>query len=560
MNETISNFRNLTEEEIDILKKQGCLAENWNAIYISPKLDITKLIHVFFKDELYIHEGVKLRNIPGGIGGCVVNKDAIIENVASIEFDYESTHAVGTLVSVLDETGSRAVPIFPGLSSQLAVIMARKPEWLHKISEKSLGEFLKSKLTPSELGEKCVIKNCGTLRNVFIDREVVVEGASRLLNGSIINNAEQGKCFSYIGNEVEAENFILEDGKLESKCHIVNCYIGQGAEIGSGFSAHDSLFFANCSFENGEAHSLLAGPFTVSMHKGTLLIGCQTSFMNAGSSSNQSNHMYKLGPLHWGILERGTKTSSASYLMHGAKIGAYSLLMGAHKTHPDSSDFPFSYLFGDERGNTVVVPGLMLRSCGLLRDEAKWPLRDRRKDKGLPLLDHITFNVFNPYTIDIMLKSIDVIDKLLSRPIGDESFIRYKGMQLTRAGIERARHLYTLAIFKYLATTLPELKFPENDGLSADEWVDLGGEILPRSYLNRIKESGKIDEAIEALDEAYTNYHKLELEWIGRRFDSSWRDKENEIAENARRLDEIIEEDRQQYYEMLEREKNMLSL
>lgn len=82
--------------------------------------------------------------------------------------------------------------------------------------------------------------------------------------------------------------------------------------------------------------------------------------------------MYKARSRALGLLERGVKTSSGSYLMLGAKIGAFSLLMGQHKTHPDSSQFPFSYLFGDDRGATVVVPGAMLRSCGLMRDEKKW--------------------------------------------------------------------------------------------------------------------------------------------------------------------------------------------
>lgn len=81
---------------------------------------------------------------------------------------------------------------------------------------------------------------------------------------------------------------------------IRNCYVGQGSVIDKGFTAHDSLFFANCSMENGEACAVLAGPYTVSMHKSSLLIGCQTSFMNAGSGTNMSNHMYKFGPVHWG--------------------------------------------------------------------------------------------------------------------------------------------------------------------------------------------------------------------------------------------------------------------
>ena len=69
------------------------------------------------------------------------------------------------------------------------------------------------------------------------------------------------------------------------------------------------------------ACSIFAGPYTVTHHKSTLLIAGLYSFMNAGSSSNQSNHMYKLGPVHQGILERGTKTTSNSYIVFPARIG-----------------------------------------------------------------------------------------------------------------------------------------------------------------------------------------------------------------------------------------------
>ena len=91
------------------------------------------------------------------------------------------------------------------------------------------------------------------------------------------------------------------------------------------------------------------------------------SFMNAGSGSNQSNHMYKLGPIHQGTLERGAKTSSDSYILWPARIGAFSLVMGRHVNHPDTSDLPFSYLI-EEQNTTYLIPGVNLRSVGTIRN------------------------------------------------------------------------------------------------------------------------------------------------------------------------------------------------
>lgn len=559
MPEEIKELRPLTIVEINQLEQQGNKAADWWTVLISPDLNLSEIQDVRFTGPVKIHENVKLWNIKS-ISGCEVKAGAEIINVDSIEFEQEANHGIGTQVAVLDETGSRTVYIYPGISSQAATLMARDPKWMENKLSETIRDFIESKITSPSIGENASIKNCGSLRNVHVGNEVRIEGASLLVNGSVINNAAPGKSFTFIGSDVQAENFIVEDGRLESKCIVTNCYIGQGAVLGHGFSAHDSLFFANSAMENGEAHSLLAGPYSVSMHKGTLLIGCQTSFMNAGSLSNQSNHMYKLGPVHWGLLERGVKTSSGSYLMLGAKIGAFSLLSGSHKTHPDSSEFPFSYLFGDERGATVVVPAVMLRSCGLLRDEMKWPTRDKRLKRKLPLFDRITFKVLNPFTVDTMLRAITTIEDLLTKPADDDLYMRYKGMKFTRAALERAKNLYSLAIFKYLSLTLPDLVFPENDGKEADEWLDLGGQIIPRTTLQTIREYNNIVDVEAILSDTDEKLTELELSWIGRRFGDWWRQRSDEIVFNARKFDEMVEEDRQQYLQTLSRENQMLAL
>ena len=270
--------------------------------------------------------------------------------------------------------------------------------------------------------------------------------------------------------------------------------------------------------------------------------------------------MYKLGPVHWGVLERGVKTSSGAYIMFGAKIGAFTMIMGAHKTHPDSSSFPFSYLFGDERGATVVVPGAMLRSCGLMRDEKKWPTRDRRMRRRLPLHDRISFNVLNPFTVDSMLKAIDTITELLAHPADDDLFVRHKGMKFTRAALERAKALYTAAIFKYLSLVLPDSIIPDSDGTEAGTWVDVGGQIMPRATLDLALASESIDDAERIFTEAYEQYGEEEIRWIGRRFGEWWRTHQNRIHMGAEQFDAMVEDDRDEYLDNLAKETRMLSL
>lgn len=550
----------LQGEQIELLEKQGCSAEDWTAIKFSPDVDLKKIRNVAFGGTVTVEGGARINNIPGGIRNCRIGSDAIVDNVARIEFEEEAPCGVGISIATLDETGSRPVRAYPGLSSQVATLMARIPNWLESRLSTTIQDFMDIRIPPHEIGDRAVVRDCGALLNVSIGKEVKVEGARRLVNGSIFNSAAPGKGMAFVGSGVDAENFIIEDAKVDSGVILRNCYVGQGVEIGKGFTAHDSLFFANCSFENGEACAFLAGPYSVSMHKGSLLIGCQTSFMNTGSSTNQSNHMYKLGPVHWGEFERGVKTSSGAYIMLGAKIGAFSMIMGQHKTHPDSSEFPFSYLFGDERGATVVVPGAMLRSCGLLRDEKKWPARDRRQRRKMHLNDRISFGVLTPFTVDHMLHAIDVITELLSHPADDDLYLRYKGMKFTRAALERAKILYTTAIYKYLSMTLPDGKFPESDSRTPEEWIDLGGQIITRSILEKALSTDSIEEAEKILDDAFEHYSELELQWIAQRFGESWRSKAALIPAGAEQFDTLVEDDRTEYLESLARETKMLTL
>ena len=62
-----------------------------------------------------------------------------------------------------------------------------------------------------------------------------------------------------------------------------------------------------------------------------------------------------------------------------AKVGAFSLVMGRHDSHQDTSNLPFSYLI-EQQSTTMIMPGANLRSVGTQRDARKWPKRDARKD------------------------------------------------------------------------------------------------------------------------------------------------------------------------------------
>lgn len=576
--------RSLHWWEQRLLEEHGCRSADWQRVSITDATDLSLIRDVEFRgnvdigalqrteatpeagienaviEDCTLGDNVCIRRVRECLRGYNVGREARIVDVGLVEYQREASCGIGLQASVLDETGSRPVTLFPGLSAQLAMLMARLPHWADEHLRPILDAHLESLVYGPVIGEGARIERTTHIRNVFIDREVIIDGALRLHTGCIVNNAPAGRCMARVGAGVNADGFIIEDGTVLSGCILHNAFVGQGAILSDGFSVHDSLFFANSTCSNGEACAIFAGPYTTTMHKSTLLIGVQTQFMNAGSASNQSNHLYKMGPVHWGVMERGVKTSSFSYVMWGAKIGAFSLLVGSHKMHPDSSDFPFSYLFGDERGGTIVVPGIMLRSSGLLRDEKKWPLRERRV-RRLPLHDRIQFEVLNPVTVGAMARALPLIDDLRRRPADDDRFVRFKGMKLRVSNLERAHRLYTLGICKYLKLKLGDAPFPEADPAGAPgAWIDLAGQFVPEAVVKQLMQLDSISEMNRLLDDCFNRFTELEMKWIATEL-RQWGERPRaEIDACAAEFDRLIEEDRRDYLHQVSEENQMLAL
>ena len=345
-----------------------------------------------------------------------------------------------------------------------------------------------------------------------------IEGSSRLKNGSINSN---GDAPVHIGVGVIGDDFIISSGSsVEDGVTFSRCFIGQSCRLGHNYSASDSLFFSNCQGENGEACAIFAGPFTVTHHKSTLLIAGMFSFMNAGSGSNQSNHMYKLGPIHQGIMERGSKTSSDSYILWPSKVGAFSLVMGRHVSHQDTSDLPFSYLI-EQQSTSFIMPGANLKSVGTIRDAKKWPGRDKRAKNDR--LDCINFNLLSPYTIQKMLNAISIL-KELRRVSGETSdAYTYQSGKIRRSSLKKGLQYYGMAVDKFLGNSLitrimssqfenigqlREALLPKAE-YGQGEWIDMAGMIAPKEAVTDLladMEQGRISD-MEQVNKAFAGIH-----------------------------------------------------
>lgn len=560
------DYRHLSSDEIGRLQAQECLAEDWQNVWVSPDFT-TEYVHQtrfsgevklgVFQDEFELPGGIKkhsrlrsvtlhnvtigdnclVENIQNYIANYNIGDNCFIENVDLMLVDGVSTFGNGIEVSVLNETGGREVPINDKLSAHMAYIMAlyrHRPGLTARLKE--LADYYSQKYASDRgtIGNHVRIMNTGVIENLRIGDYANICGAYRLKNGSINSNEEAPV---YIGHGVICDDFIVSSGShIDDGAMLSRCFVGQACKLGHGYMASDSLFFSNCQGENGEACAIFAGPFTVTHHKSTLLIAGMFSFMNAGSGSNQSNHMYKLGPIHQGTLERGAKTTSDSYVLWPARIGAFSLVMGRHTGHCDTSNLPFSYLI-EQQNSTYLVPGVNLRSVGTIRDAQKWPKRDKRTDSNK--LDFINYNLLSPYTVQKMFKGREILAELRHASGELSEIYSYHNAKIKNSALNKGIKFYETAIHKFLGNSiikrLEGIDFRNDEEIRArlrpdtaigsGEWVDISGLIAPKSEIDGLLdgiENGTINRLkyINAeFERMHKNYYTYEWTWAYERIE-----------------------------------------
>ncbi len=558
-----ANYRLLENEEIEMLRAQGCTATDWQSIRVGKGFRACRVANAQFAGEIYlganagvvlsdsgvekpagiynayvsnctIGDHVRIANIGVHLAGYDIGAGACVEDVGTMETTPGATFGNGVAIETLNEGGGREVVLFNRLDSQFAHLLCVH-RYRHRLIDKLLTiaqwEAAAARNDRGIVGAGARIHSVKRIADVNIGECAVVEGTTLLRNGTILSSEQSP---TRIGCDVQAEDFIVAEGsQVTGGAMLTKTFVGQGCKIGRQFSAEGSLFFANCEAFHGEACSVFAGPYTVTHHKSTLLIAGLFSFYNAGSGTNQSNHLYKLGPVHEGKLERGCKTGSFSYMMWPCRVGPFSVVLGKHTRTFDTSDFPFSYLEATPEGRCMMTPGFNFTTVGTVRDGAKWPARDRRQ--GPLRRDRITFDVFSPLTVGRMMTGTKRMHDTLEQTDRAVETVTLSGAEVKRVLLRTGQKFYRAAIQMYLldkvlaraeaAVNQPDRSLADtlatsNDAIFDEHWVDIGGQMMPRHRLDDLCtaiEDGRIAnlDAINAeLNKTLAAYGDDEWAWV----------------------------------------------
>ena len=554
--------RHLSAPEIACLEASGCRSGDWNRILIGEVFPPPGSIRdVDFSGDVRLGRfdrppdgdasrpagirNARLHDVAVGdncrlrrtaLSGVDVGDGAIIEDAAEIARTGGSPFGHDSRAGVLAEDGARSVPLWRGLSAQLAHVLCHfRNTPAAKALEGIIRRDVEKRVCSGRclVGAGCRLTRTGRLIDVRIGDHAVLDGVARLKNCWLEGSAVQP---IRLGEGVIAENSIFLAGSEASDRVVLDrCLAGECARLENGLSAAHSLFFANSHFALGEVLAAFAGPFAVSHHKATLVLACQCSFNTFGSAANASNHHFKLGPRHGGVLRRGVNCGSGSYLLWPADIGAFSSVIGRHCRHLDTADFPFSLLAvkGEE---TILVPGVTVFSAGGIRDAAKWRDRERRRNPA-DSLDQVNPAILSPYVFQSIDRGVAILRQAAP---GD---VAHGGATIPACRRAPGMALYETALMYHLGERLlawakaagagetpgPDAILPllvGNDGNAeaAEDWSDWGWMLLPgaagRAFLADV-ETGRLaspEAALARLRDIHLSYERLERDWLARRW------------------------------------------
>lgn len=550
----MKDYRLINEEEIKVLKENSCWAEDWEKVRVKDGFRPNFLHRVMLYGDIFIgaftkdvevskgffkHSGINnatLRNVIVGddclienignfINNYTIGNDCYISNICTMETVEGATFGNGNIISVLNEVGDGNLIMFPELNSQFAAFMVKHFE--DKALKDAIRRLIKEELERTSpdrgtIGNNVKIVNTKEITNTVIFDDCEISGASRLSDCTIQSTADASV---YIGTGVICENSIISNGSsIINSVKMQDCFVGEACQISNGFTASGSVFFANNYMANGEACAAFCGPFTASHHKSSLLIGGQFSFYNAGSATNFSNHAYKMGPMHYGTLERGTKTASGAYLLMPVNIGTFSVCFGKLMHHPDTRNLPFSYLIA--YGDTMyLVPGRNITTVGLYRDIRKWPKRDMRPQGCQKSI--VNFDWLSPFSVGEVVQGKKILEMLREASGDNVSSYNYHEYVINATSLRKGIKYYDIALRIYMGAVLKRVIKNNTFGIPRTKiglgrWNDLAGLLLPETEEYRLIDEIKdgtietIQDVLDRFEEINDNYREYQWTWTYR--------------------------------------------
>ena len=576
-------YRQLNALEIEILVRNRNQSDDWNKLLVaedfSPELvkncKFFGLVRIGKLEPCYL-EYHNLR-MPVGLYNSTIISSDIGDNVVINNVQYLSHYILGNEVilvnvnemsttnyakfgngiikegedptvriwlEICNENGGRRVAPFSGMLPADAWIWSRyrtDHQLQDRLLELTQNRFDHKRGYYGKVGDRCIIKNCLIIKDVWIGSDAYIKGANKLKNLTI-HSLPEATC--QIGEGCELVNGIISEGcrvfygvkavrfamashsQLKYGARLINSYLGSNSTI-SCCEVLNSLIFP--AHEQHHNNSFLCA---------ALLMG--QSNMAAGATVG-SNHNSRGADGEF-VAGRGFWPGLCVSLKHNSTFATFNILAKGDYPAELHIPLPFSLISHQVHLNRVqVMPGywFMYNMYALARNAWKYKDRDKRIEK----IQHLEFDYLAPDSVQEIFEGLTILAKATGMSFlaqdGDPSGYDFThpaelgadllGNQDPRLGgievfvhgwenskrpiqlikVQEAWNTFNSLLGYYTVSTVSEImgkdRTPDWNELYALipeetitwEWKNVGGQLMPKGVLSqlisKIKDGSLID-------------------------------------------------------------------
>ena len=511
------NYRNLTPEEISLLKQQGNRAEDWNQVLVSDPFDPCCIYATFFGGHVYLgalEEGTLQDGdlvLPEGIANsmlrnCCIGDHCAVHNVKMLSgygignrcllfnIDEMTANSEGDFVWMepMNENGGRRILPFNGMTIGDAYMWARfrgQSKFVERLETLTRQELKTPEGGYTHVGDCCVIKNSKCLHNVAV-------------NSSADDRSRIEECI------------MLSDGvvgygcKLEYGIIAQRFLLGEHVHLEYGLRLNDSVVGDNSTLARCEVGCSIIFPAHEQHHNNSFLIAAlvmgQSNVAAGGTLGSNHNSRTADNEISAG---RGFWPGLCVSLKHSSRFASYCLLSKADYPSELNITLPFALVNNNAAKNRLeVMPAYwwMYNMYAMDRNSRKFAARDKRHYKA----QHVEFDNLAPDTAEEIIIARDLLHLWTEESYREgRTEIEAHGMEkgkrktvILKAG-EGYKAYYDMLVFYAMKTLDPDGNGPLPDSCLGDSqrvtrWVNIGGQLIAEQDMQQLIadiENGTLD-------------------------------------------------------------------
>lgn len=596
---TNASYRPLTETEINVLKANGNYSPNWNDVWVTDSFLPEQIEQSKFYGRVRIGDmetsflDYRDLRLPIGIYNSVIvscdigrynaihnvrymahfilGEEVILFNVKEMETSSNAKFGNGILkegdaesalieLELCNENGGRAVLPFDGMQASDVYLWTRNRHD-HVLQERlkniTLECFDTARGYYSTIGDRTVIKNSLTIKDVKIGTDAYIKGVNKLKNVTVNSLSE---AYTQIGEGCELVNGIIGHGcRIFYGVKAVRFILSAFSQLKYGARLINSFLGDNSTISCCEVLNSLIFPAHEQHHNNSFLCASLVmgqSNMAAGATVG-SNHNSRAGDGEI-MAGRGFWPGLCVSLKHNSLFASYTLIVKGDFLHELHVRMPFSMVGNDiTNDQLVILPGywFLHNMYALMRNNSKFIARDRRSLKN----QYFEYDVLAPDTINEMFTALRELElavgKAFAAGLSDTDRIIRRGreilmdetidlssVEIVLEGVEnskrkvvvkKAREAYLVyrKMIQYYATTQLKTYFESHDYTAftaqyihtdkywvRSEFENVGGQLMRKTDVDQLLNDIRTG-SLPTWGAIHQRYHQLSCNYLSHKFE-----------------------------------------